>query len=115
MDTTIDGQQKRGMRGRPIGSVAAVPVDMPLENEVYAKDNGCEHSPACLTCPLVACKYDDDRKPSTRRRDATDAKVLPLLESGVSSSEIAARLGVNRRTVYRAQARINRGNGALPE
>jgi hypothetical protein len=74
------------------------------EHTQYA-DTGCDVHPSCLTCPLVRCRYDEPggvRKVSNEDRDLV---IVGLLREGVPIDLIARRIGVSRRTVFRALAR----------
>ena len=59
----------------------------------YYPDNGCNLAPACLSCPLPLCKYDD--------RAVRDRQIVRLRESGWTFARVAAKFGVSERTVNR--------------
>lgn len=66
-------------------------------------DTGCDVHPSCLTCPLKRCIYE-----RSQRSQATDGKAVAakaLRAEGKGADEIAALLGVSRKTVYRFLAR----------
>lgn len=63
------------------------------------RDDGCDLSPACLSCPLPACRYE---MPPGRARMLIEAQQLQtLLTEGKSMNEAAVIMGVSRRSVYR--------------
>jgi hypothetical protein len=66
--------------------------------ELY-QDRGCEFSPRCLECPLPACRYDLPAKQAGVWFRAL--KLLPLIEQGRTMEQLAADIGVSRRTVFR--------------
>ena len=67
----------------------------------HPADDGCEFSASCLTCPLPECKWDDPTITRTFMAVARALEVRQLIREGLSSEEIAARLGVSARTVQR--------------
>lgn len=83
-------------------------------------DDGCEHSPSCLNCPLPMCKHDGAffwqlaerrvamRQRNQRRQDRAnrDRMIANLRSKGLSYKQITERLGVGRGTIARA---IKRG------
>lgn len=85
------------------------------ENTRYA-DTGCSVHPSCLTCPLVRCRYDEPGGVRALLSVDRDAAILRLRRAGTLTAEqIAARLGISRRTVFRVLARVRdeeEGRGA---
>lgn len=71
--------------------------------EKYPPDEGCSVWSACLRCPLPRCIYES-RGETLRGAHAIrrwlDAAALAA--EGQTVSEIAAALGMDKRTVYRA-------------
>ena len=66
------------------------------------RDTGCEYSPTCLACPLPACRYDAPAPGSPRDRSRERAgEAASLHGEGRSINEIAAMLGISRRSVFR--------------
>ena len=66
------------------------------------KDTGCDYSPSCLRCPLPACRYDASAPPMIVRRSRERAgEAARLHGEGRSVNEIAASLGISRRSVFR--------------
>lgn len=71
------------------------------ETTVY-RDTGCDLHPACLTCPLPRCKYDDPGWMQREERDARDTEVLRLrVGRSRSVQELALQFGLSTRTVHR--------------
>lgn len=75
-----------------------------LADEVNFRDTGCDVAPACLRCPLARCRYDVPGGVRTFRIQQRTREVERLRADGLSVREIAERLGVSRRTVFRDQA-----------
>jgi hypothetical protein len=70
-----------------------------LPEHVKYRDTGCSLSPSCLACPLPVCRYDTPSQ--TEQGFRTRQAVLELRDKGMRPTQIAARLGVTRRTVWR--------------
>jgi len=68
----------------------------------YYPDTGCEIAPSCLRCPLPQCKYDLPAQ--SQRRYIRDYQVV-LIE-GLTVGATASLLGVSKRTIFRAKARL---------
>ncbi|MCH8831808.1 MAG: helix-turn-helix domain-containing protein [Chloroflexi bacterium] len=66
----------------------------------FIKQDGCEFSASCLTCPLAKCKYDE--RPI--RTDSRMAKALKLLDTGVPHRDVAQAVGCHERSVWRWNA-----------
>lgn len=63
--------------------------------------DGCFTHPACLTCPLPACKFDE---PGIERRlvgEAKRAEARALLAGGMAIPAVARVVGVSESTVRR--------------
>ncbi|MBI2918384.1 MAG: sigma-70 family RNA polymerase sigma factor [Chloroflexi bacterium] len=70
--------------------------------EADYQDEGCELFPACLRCPLPACRYDEPGRLQREARRERDQALLHLVrERGRSPGELAAACGLSVRTVYR--------------
>ena len=82
----------------------------PNEHQSLYPDNGCEHSPSCLQCPLEKCVHDELRPGGVPRLKlkARRRKIASLTARGVSVKQIASRLGVSLNTVYSYQSKIAR-------
>jgi transposase-like protein len=75
------------------------------EHTSYA-DTGCELHSRCLTCPLERCRYDVAGGLHQLRTAGRDREVLSLhAAAGLTVDDIAARVGISRRTVFRILAR----------
>ena len=82
-------------------TLAPVRADTLPENVIY-RDDGCEVSPSCLTCPLVVCKFDDPGWLRRIGRLSRDMRVVDVRRrEGLSVSELAARFGLSSRTIHR--------------
>ena len=64
-------------------------------------DDGCDLHPACLTCPLARCRYDDNRTLKAILNEPRDQQIVDLKEGGVAVTEISARFGISKRTIFR--------------
>ncbi len=69
------------------------------------RDTGCDAAPSCLRCPLPCCVHDDPEPRQVRRRRERDARIIELRRAGLAADEVARRLGVAERTVWRALRR----------
>ena len=71
-------------------------------NSNYYKDEGCDISPSCLTCPLPQCKYDDPIWYQQYRRLAKDFEMWNTIRSeSLTTDEAAERFSVTPRTIFR--------------
>jgi hypothetical protein len=62
-------------------------------------DTGCEFAPRCLECGLPACRYDlPPRVAGTLLRMTA---LTRFEREGLTAEELAARIGVSRRTAFR--------------
>ena len=61
-------------------------------------DDGCQLYPKCLECPYPDCLMD--RIPSLLVANRV-VEAMELARQGLSKAEIAQRLGVAGRTIYR--------------
>ena len=76
-------------------------------------DTGCDIHPACLTCPLARCRYDEPGGVRGLASRGRDASILQVRSSeNLTIEAIARRFGVSRRTVFRVLARARGGPGA---
>jgi AraC-like DNA-binding protein len=76
--------------------------------ELYPyRDDGCEVSPSCLSCPLPRCKYDDPGWLQRLRREERDREVIRTRRSeGLTVPQLASRFGVSQRTIFRILRRF---------
>lgn len=91
----------------------ALNIDVRPEEMAY-RDDGCDVAPACLRCPLPACKYDDPyllRRGKKLRRDLT---VMAARSEGLTVAKLAERFNVAERTIYRVIARARLGRLPVP-
>lgn len=76
---------------------------MAKDYDVTLKDTGCPAGgPSCLRCPLPRCVLDVETA-RQRTSDKRASEIRALLASGSTATEVADRLGVSRRTVFRAK------------
>ncbi|MEX1193440.1 MAG: helix-turn-helix domain-containing protein [Dehalococcoidia bacterium] len=65
------------------------------------RDDGCDISESCFTCPLPRCRYEEPGGLRALLNEARDREILDLRNRGVSVEALATRFGVSRRTVFR--------------
>lgn len=79
-----------------------------LPEYAHYADTGCEHSPACLSCPLPRCKYDEPQGQRPGSPASIRAHDIPILRRlGVPVDVIAEHYGISRRTVFHLSATSN--------
>lgn len=83
-----------------------------IEHALYA-DEGCDSFPACLTCPLDTCKYDDPTALLRWRNQGRDAQIGEMTAEGFGPKAIAETLGIGERTVARVRRRSQRHDARL--
>ena len=68
------------------------------------RDTGCPDGvhPSCLKCPLDVCRFEGGREPAnvTLARERAEA-VAKATAKGAMPDDVAAELGISRRSVYR--------------
>lgn len=72
-------------------------------------DDGCDVSPACVSCPLSVCRYEGRTGRlalNEYRLQGTWALIRELRVAGLKPVAIGARLGVSPRTVTRYERRM---------
>ncbi len=82
-------------------TLAPVRADTLPENTNY-RDDGCDISSSCLTCPLPVCKFDNPgwlRRASRHERD--ESVVQAQLVEGLGVLELAERFRLSSRTIHR--------------
>lgn len=70
-------------------------------------DTGCQFSPACLSCHLPACVYDEPNIIPALKREARYSIIRDALQTQ-TPSQAADSLGVSLRTIYRAVSNTSR-------
>ena len=65
------------------------------------RDDGCEVSASCLTCPLPRCRYEEPGGLRAILNERRDQQIIELRARGVSVDSLADRFGISRRTVFR--------------
>ena len=89
--------------GRMIPLLRRVRYDALPEGATYT-DDGCDYHPACLTCPLVVCRYQVPGGIRAIRNTERDPQIVALHREGVPVDDIAERFGLSRRSVFRVLA-----------
>lgn len=76
------------------------------------EDTGCPDLgiPACLRCPLPACRFDLPHKRAKVLLRA--ARLRELLSQGLSIETVAERMGVSNRTLFRLKVTLEQLEGA---
>lgn len=65
-------------------------------------DTGCETGgPSCLACPLARCVHDVPGGARALLQQAHGERARAMRDGGASLDEIAAAIGVSRRTAHR--------------
>ena len=72
-----------------------------LPEETEYRDDGCSYHPHCLSCPLTVCRYDDPHLLIAMRIQEQRQKAVRLRAEGLTVNDVAARLNISRRTVFR--------------
>jgi len=75
------------------------------------RDDGCEVSVSCLTCPLPRCRYEEPGGLRAVLNEYRDRQILQLRTRGVPVEVLADRFGVSRRTVFRVLETAARKRG----
>ena len=88
-------------KGRPRESTDRLLRRDALPEHMIYRDNGCEASPTCLTCPLPRCRYEAKGGLREILNVPRDAHLVQMYQSGISVNIIAAGANVSKRTVYR--------------
>mgnify|MGYP001570321011 CR=1 FL=1 len=87
-----------------------LPVRSPCKGKVAMNAGeyigGCEASPGpygCLKCPLPLCRHDDPQGFINWQRRERRAQILALTQDR-TVVQVAERLGIHERTIYRRKA-----------
>lgn len=85
------------------------PREYELADSVY-EDTGCPDGmiPACLTCPLDVCRYDDPGW-HLREKQKRDRELLAAYAEGNGVPVLAQRFGISERQVFRVLAAAKGG------
>lgn len=81
--------------------VSAVRKDALPEGRLYL-DTGCYVAPACLACPLPECVLINPARRTTVKARSRRLRVHDLHDANTPINEIAALVGISRRSVFRA-------------
>ena len=71
----------------------------------HYEDKGCMVWPACLSCPLARCIYDDPRGTRAAIHRPRDREIARLHAEGWAANAIARHFNMSRRQVFRVLAR----------
>ena len=88
-------------KGRPPGSTDRLLRRDALPEHMIYKDDGCEASPTCLTCPVPRCRYEAKGGLRPILNVPRDAHLVQMHQSGIPVDTIAASANVSKRTVWR--------------
>jgi hypothetical protein len=65
------------------------------------RDDGCDISESCFTCPLPRCRYEEPGGLRSILNEQRDRQIIQLRMEGVPVDALADRFGISRRTVFR--------------
>ena len=65
------------------------------------RDDGCDISESCLTCPLPRCRYEEPGGLRALLNETRDRQIIQLRLKGIPVAELAGRFGISRRTIFR--------------
>ena len=65
------------------------------------RDDGCDISRSCLTCPLPRCRYEEPGGLRSLLNEQRDRQIIKLRLQGVPVDALADHFGISRRTVFR--------------
>jgi hypothetical protein len=72
-----------------------------LPEQARYRDDGCDIHPACLTCPLPRCRYEEKGGLRAMINAYRDRQIAGLRDAGVPAEELSARFGLSKRTIFR--------------
>jgi hypothetical protein len=75
-----------------------------LPEQIQYRDDGCEVSPSCLTCPLPVCRYEVRGGLAALQRGPRDAELMDAHRKGAGIETLCRQFGLSRRTVFRILA-----------
>lgn len=65
------------------------------------RDDGCDVSESCFTCPLPRCRYEEPGGLRSLLNEQRDRQIIQLRLKGVPVDALADHFGISRRTVFR--------------
>ena len=65
------------------------------------RDDGCDISESCFTCPLPRCRYEEPGGLRSLLNEQRDRQIIQLRLKGVAVDALADHFGISRRTVFR--------------
>lgn len=66
------------------------------------RDDGCSVAPACLACPLPACRYDTKADPAIAARAKRNAAIREAHAAGITMADLSKQFGLSKRAIHRA-------------
>ncbi len=91
-----------------LGELTASPPRPPAKCKQGYQDTGCHLHPSCLECPRERCIYEEYRHPfrgTTPAQRRKEDQVVALVRQGLSAREIAMKLHLSHRTIFRIKQR----------
>jgi hypothetical protein len=82
-----------------------------LPEQVQYRDDGCEVSHSCLTCPLPVCRYEVRGGLAALQRGPRDAELLDEHRKGAGIDTLCRQFQLSRRTVFRILAADRQAQG----
>jgi len=102
----VDKDQRIARRRRP---TKVDRLEDLLPEHMNYRDDGCEVSATCLSCPLPVCRYDVRGGLAALQRRPRDAELLELHRRGAGIDRLCRQFGLSRRSVFRIIAAARSG------
>jgi len=96
----------------PLAPAERVRINALPEGFAYP-DNGCDLAPSCLHCTLPTCRHDLPQGAQSLRVAQNRLAVARLHHQGLTVHQIAARLDLGWRSVFRYLKAIREGRVKL--
>ncbi len=78
------------------------------------RDDGCDISESCFTCPLPRCRYEEPGGLRSLLNEQRDRQIIQLRLKGVPVDALADHFGISRRTVFRVIGTIKQAPTPIP-
>jgi hypothetical protein len=78
------------------------------------RDDGCDISESCFTCPLPRCRYEEPGGLRSLLNEQRDRQIIQLRLKGVPVDALADHFGISRRTVFRVIGTIKEAPTPIP-
>lgn len=72
-----------------------------LPEETRYRDDGCDISESCFSCPLPRCRYEEPGGLRALLNEGRDREIVQLRLKGMPVEALADRFGISRRTIFR--------------